>query len=85
MTEDLARVALEWRAHLVRPPTNLRVIRHAPAGPHGLPGHYHSKLGPRIGVVHAHQPHTPSVSMPSHPLGQEAKGGGSLLPRLFPT
>ena len=53
MTEDLARVALEWR-HLVLPPTKPSVVRRAPACPHGLLSRCHSKPGPGVGVVQAH-------------------------------
>lgn len=54
-TEDLAHVALGWRARLGQPPTNPSVVLHAPAYSHAVLGHCHSKPGPQDGcVLHAH-------------------------------
>ena len=64
--EDLAHVALGWRARLGQPPTNPSVVLHAPAYSHPVLGHCHSKPGPQDGcVLHAHYPQTPGVATPT--------------------
>lgn len=78
--EDLAHVALEWCSHLVRPPTNPSVVRHASAGLTASRATITHSLAPGL-VWSTHTSHLPRVcSFPLIGWAGRVKVAGHFFP-----